>query len=210
MKIAKQQEKLDSSREGYDEEIEKLTSSRVLLIKKSGPGIMEKHKEIDEKIKTCKDSKKELDLYYVAIKNNITAEDLYKEGFEDWKRVGKLKNFGKKDRDHYEAFVLGYLTYFESHVIKEAEKKKRNFEEYTLYFDWGKTRPGEFDLVIYLKPLQKRIYPPIVKQKSLAGASNGKLAIQMSPFPPPPSMTDPVQPPGPPPPPRPTKRVNFF
>jgi hypothetical protein len=109
----------------------------------------------------------------------VTAKSLHENGYDDWMRLRKdeLKRpFKEEDRTAYEYFVQGWLGYF------EADMKQQNTpKDYTIYFDWGKTRE-DCALVIYIKPgLEKKIYDDYI-------------------LPPSPSMTDPIKPTPPPPP----------
>jgi hypothetical protein len=155
----------------------------------------------------------ELDQNYTGLdlpEANITADTLHAMGFDDWVRMtsADLKRpYGEKDQVAYENFIQGYLYYFERNINQNDTGEAPR--EYTIYFDWGKTR-GDSALVVYIKPAldlaNYNDYPRNVlatsngngqpKTLDLAGTGHGKL----SPFPPPPSMTDPVKPPPPPPP----------
>jgi hypothetical protein len=116
-----------------------------------------------------------------------TADNLHDKGFHDWMRIkkGKIgKYFREKDRQGYEAFVQGYLWYFEKH-----DSMISSHEDRTLYFDWGKTR-DDCDLIIYLKPLFMKNYHDYKDPASPFP----------SPYPPPPSTIDPPPTSQPPPP----------
>ncbi|MEJ0104045.1 MAG: hypothetical protein WDO19_16425 [Bacteroidota bacterium] len=172
------------------------------------PRVAGRMKELENEIEELKDREKELEKYYVRLDFPVTAKRLHQHGYDDWKRVPYLKNFTKDDREQYEAFVMGYLFSFEKYGLTKEEKEKN--KQYTIFFDWGETRPGEFDLIIYLNPLEERIYKDYdLKEDKVfeAEESGSTYAEQISHLPPPPSMVDPVPPPGPPPPPKPGKNI---
>jgi hypothetical protein len=145
--------------------------------------------------------------YYCQLECEINAHSLHKHGFDDWFRIKKMhKYFTKKDKPLYEAFVEGWLRYFEKYGSINCN------EDRTLFFDWGHTREGEFDLIIYLKPLHNRNYFDYkyfkhqienqlnqFEMQGYAGTAENKNMVR-SPLPQPPSTTDPHPPPPPPPP----------
>ncbi|MBS1574546.1 MAG: hypothetical protein JST09_04510 [Bacteroidetes bacterium] len=117
--------------------------------------------------------------FYIQI-NHDTADNLHKAGFHDWDRIKfpMPKPFTESFMKNYEAYVQGYIMYF------EKNDNLRGNEDRTIYFDWGKTNK-EFDLVIYMKPLFVRNYD---------------YNYPMSTFPSPPSTVDPPKLPKAPPP----------
>jgi|GEM_PF-3048310 len=157
---------------------------------------------VEEKINKNRESLAELGLY-CPLGCDDDPDSLHNNGFGDWMRIKKLhSNFTEKDRKLYEAFVEGWLLYFERHNSTFVK------EDRTMFFDWNKKSKGKNDLVIYLKPLHNRTCfeePYTNMPEKILSAENAIAAYgsngQKSPMPQPPSTTDPHQPPPPPPPP---------
>lgn len=141
--------------------------------------------------------------------NFNSVKELYKKGFREWLICNKKKDwdiicqFTEDDRFSYEAYVGGFLAYYEIHVSKSKKRENR-----TVYFDWGRINKS-VPLTIYLRPVNKPYYDnngkligdkksskPVVWKNAPAKAQRSPLAP-----PPAPNQTDPPIPPVPPPPP---------
>jgi hypothetical protein len=85
---------------------------------------------------------------YEELDDKPTNLYLYKRKFGKWLVVPKCKipaNY-KKARPRYEAFVGGFLYFFENHV------SHRKNDNRVVYFDWGKINK-DAGLTIFLSPL---------------------------------------------------------
>jgi len=109
-----------------------------------------------------------------------------------------VRNFSADDRFSYEAFVGGFLVYFEMYASKFENDQR------TVYFDWQTDGPG-VPLTIYLYPVHTHnaYYDKNDQPKNQGGWGRAGKA-QHSPMAPPPAdgQTDPPGVPVPPPPPR--------
>jgi hypothetical protein len=153
----------------------------------SDPSVKEKINYINEGIFKCEYKLSQFKKYFEPLSFPVTAKTLHLHKFDDWLRIKRMDSpYDERDRAEYETFVQGYLYYFEQHVI--TSKRQRENKKYTLYFDWGETSFGKYDLIIYIRSLETPVYNDYVRE-GISMAS-------------PPSVTDPVPPPPPPPPPR--------
>ena len=142
--------------------------------------------------------------YYEELIGELSLNSLHEKGFSEWLIVKKLPEGYESTRARYEAFVGGYLYFFENHVSKVPKDNR------VLYFDWGKINK-EAELTIFLNPLYNKF---MIADKSGSDKENGNgkyshkqngqdQVMQKSLVAPPPSgETDPPTPPPPPPPPR--------
>lgn len=140
---------------------------------------------------------------YVTKLKKPTVASLHKQGFKEWlilKKDGLPQGFDSFDKADYEAFVGGFLYYFENYNtgIKDDDR--------TLLVDWGTINP-KADMTIYLKPLYRDFYDKHQNEigtKYQSGGGSGAGKKYRSPLASPPSddQTDPPRPPYPPPPPR--------
>lgn len=134
----------------------------------------------------------EIDRYYEEMEDKCPVDEyLLKNEFGEWLSTSKVPDNYERSRPKYEAFIGGFLYYFEKHV------SPRKNDNRILYFDWGKINK-KAKLTIYLKPLFNRHIPPKKLDKS---NKIWNKAIAPSPAT---SLKgiDPPTPPGPPPPPR--------
>jgi hypothetical protein len=136
----------------------------------------------------------EIDKFYNTLDDDCSVEDyLHKHEFGEWLSTNKVPDNYDRTRPKYEAFIGGFLYYFEKHI------SPRKNDNRTLYFDWGKINK-KAKLTIYLKPLFNRHIPP----KKLG--KNNKIWQQREMVAPSPGTSirgiDPPSPPPPPPPPR--------
>lgn len=160
--------------------------------------------------------------YYYEIEDKPTLDSLWEKGFRVWLSVKKVPAGYKKARARYEAFVGGYLYFFEKHVSKIPK------DDRALYFDWGVLNKNN-GLTIFINPLYAK---SVVKEDGKKGITdpknlavfNGKFAKQENgnervqlmrkrrtenltalAIAPPPGTSGPVDPPPPPPPPPPPR-----
>lgn len=142
----------------------------------------------------------ELHEFYKEIDNKPDLDYLKDRGFAKWLVVEELPKDYKRARARYEAYVGGFLYFFEKHVSNVPD------DDRVLYFDWGKINP-KAALTIFLNPL----YKSDEKNASYQGSEDdvnvwsdkqanniSKTSIAS----PPSGETDPPPPPPPPPPPR--------
>jgi hypothetical protein len=85
--------------------------------------------------------------YYEELEDELTIRSLHKKGFGEWLVVPKneMPRKYEKARARYEAFVGGYLYYFENHVSENQDNR-------VLYFDWGIINK-KAGLTIFMAPL---------------------------------------------------------
>lgn len=84
--------------------------------------------------------------FYQEIDDEPGLVYLHKKGFRVWRSVKKVPVKYQNARARYEAFVGGFLYYFEKHVSKIPKDNR------TLYFDWGVLNKKK-ELTIFLNPL---------------------------------------------------------
>ncbi|MGC4036842.1 MAG: hypothetical protein QM764_12865 [Chitinophagaceae bacterium] len=205
MKVAKQQAEWDKMQSYYEDKILKLQSILRIAERTYGrthsPRVAERIAELRESIVDNTNAQSEMSRYFIPVKNDISFDELHEMGYKTWKYVPEIKHFSEADKDRYESFAMGFLTYYELYGRTEEEIKQGTHADHTLYFDWGETRPGEFDLIVYLTPLDVEVNEYDGKgDANFAGATTGK-PVYNSPLAPPPS-SDPGPLPGPPPPPK--------
>jgi len=162
------------------------------------------HKNIDS----------EINEFYEELTAKPSLHDLHEKGFGEWLVKDKLPPGYKRARPRYEAFVAGFLYFFENHVSKIPKDNR------VLYFDWGKINKGA-ELTIFLNPLRDK-KKSMIAGNSSSDSENGngkyshkqngqdmvkvlsnKLSKRMQKTvvaPPPAGETDPPPPPPPPPP----------
>ncbi len=167
-----------------------------------------KRKQADENA-TMAIVDKDIYAYYEELENDHPTVDYLKHaGFGEWLVVEKIPDHYERTRSKYEAFVSGFLYFFEKHVSKNPKENR------TLFFDWG-TINKKAHLTIFLKPLyhKEHNYDNNGYYKGHEGHNdNGYIDENLhrdyiasppgddtadSTF-----QTDPPKPPGPPPPPR--------
>jgi len=123
-------------------EYEKIVKDVPTLVTAATAADKAKHKYLTEEIKM-----------YVEIPHSANAEALHKDGYHDWVRIEKdtISGIFSKDDHRFEAFVQGYISYFETHdsVIGNDDR--------IIYFDWNPD--SNHDLIIYMKPLYARNFP---------------------------------------------------
>ncbi len=142
---------------------------------------------------------------WIELMANPTPASLKKAGFQKWyicqstKEKKIVNGFSDDDKFSYEAFVGGFLEYFERY------DSKKKHDERTVFFDW---QPGNKDapLTIYLRPVYTpyNYYDKNDKLKKDPGGYLKSVSPKQSPLAPPPAdgQTDPPGVPLPPPPPR--------
>ena len=111
----------------------------------------------------------EMNEWYEEIPDKPSKEYLEKRGFREWKSSPVPPGYNGA-RARYEAFVAGFLFYFENHV-KESEKIDR-----TLYFDWHKINKNDNAVTIYLQPFFgiPLITEPVKTDSDMNTNGNGK------------------------------------
>lgn len=198
IQIARRATELKSMSAINQERLKELKENIELYKKKNDLVSVAALNYLTAELNDCENALAESLKYYYQLNFPITAETLHQHGFDDWLRIEKLgRYFGPQDKAEYETFVLGYLYYYEQYELSNEEKEKR---KYKLYFDWGETSHGKFDLIIYITPLYKKIY-----SYELISAGSNENTLKSPLAPPPTAPNDPQPPPPPPPPPRGTK-----
>jgi hypothetical protein len=142
----------------------------------------------------------EINANYQELTAEPTLCGLHEKNFSEWLVIKKLPKGYENARARYEAFVGGYLYFFEKHVSKIRKDNR------LLYFDWGKINK-EAELTIFLNPLYNK-FVIADKSGSDSESGNGKYSpnqnsgeLQKAIVAPSPSeSTDPPPPPPPPPP----------
>jgi hypothetical protein len=153
------------------------------------------------KLKAAMDA--EISKFYFPM-DKITLQTLKEAEFKPWLTYTQpLPKHYEKARSRYEAFVGGYVYYFEHYHSNHKD------DERIVYFDWGRLNKSA-KLTIYMHPLHEPVKKNPVGKDTIQ-ASNGKNGTSakkktlstMIPVPPDDdSLNDPPPPPPPPPPPR--------
>jgi len=143
---------------------------------------------------------------FIRVMKINSVKDLYNAGFTEWlickekKDWEVIQRFTADDRFSYEAFIGGFLAYFELHISKPKTDR-------TVYFDWYTLNPA-VPLTIYLTGVEGKYYEngKLLKKLNIPGKAGWTSAPEKSsrsPLAPPPAVTqtDPPVPPVPPPPP---------
>lgn len=134
--------------------------------------------------------------YYEELAGTLSLNSLYEKGFSEWLVIKKLPEGYEHTRAKYEAFVGGYLYFFEKHVSKIPKDNR------VLYFDWGKINK-ESELTIFLNPVYNKFMIANDRENGNGKYNheqNGKNLVKAIVAPPPSGETDPPPPPPPPPP----------
>jgi hypothetical protein len=167
-----------------------------------------------------------VDKYYEGIGDQVSLACLHEKGFRIWRSFKKVPIKYEKTRARYEAFIGGFLFYFEKHDSKIPKDNR------TLYFDWGVLNK-KADLTIFLNPIYGKINKKVPLKKIGDDCTSNSLSIingngkytakqngqekvkvlkkqtvnklQAFAIAPPPGTTGPVDPPPPPPPPPPPR-----
>jgi hypothetical protein len=131
--------------------------------------------KIRKKWKDAKNLAKDMS-YYVQIQDESTLKDLDANGFSIWRAFEKLdKDYTRpRARARYEAFVGGFLYYFEKYDSKFPK------DDRVLYFDWGKINTGAA-LTIFLNPLyDKKKIMPLADSGTDSENSNEKYSLKQN------------------------------
>jgi hypothetical protein len=202
MKVAKQNKEWEYIESHYTDRIAKLQA--ILSIAKETYGrthssrVERKIRELTEEIEENTNALLAMPDNFISVNDNVTVDDLHKAGLKAWKWIPELKNYSKTDKDNYETFVIGFVTNYELYGRSGEDRDDGEVLIHTIYFDWGETRPGEYDLVIYLSPLSIETKEDDTMGDKYSTAAINKIMMQQSPLAPPPSDPGPL--PGPPPP----------
>jgi hypothetical protein len=86
-------------------------------------------------------------------------KQLEKGNYNLWVEYRLPRNFNKPDRERYEIFCYGYLSYHDQNV-------KTDTGGHTIYFEWNKDKAANSFVKIYIAPPYKELTgdPPQVKQ----------------------------------------------